>query len=51
MKDDPRAMDQLREILKRREPQYAQCEITLDTSGRAPADLAQTVVAALGLGV
>ena len=51
MQDDPSAMDQLREILRRREPQYEQCEVTLDTSGREPAALADTIVAALGLGV
>lgn len=45
----PRAMDELRALLDERALQYARCELTLATSGRAPAELVRELVRALGL--
>ena len=36
MRNHPRAMEELREILSRREPLYEQCELTVETSEREP---------------
>ncbi|TAJ19148.1 MAG: helix-turn-helix domain-containing protein [Planctomycetota bacterium] len=41
MRNRPRALDELRALLAVREPGYAQCEIALDTSARAPGELAR----------
>jgi XRE family aerobic/anaerobic benzoate catabolism transcriptional regulator len=47
MQERPRAMAELEAILAEREPLYAQCELALDTSGRAPDDLARASAARL----
>jgi XRE family aerobic/anaerobic benzoate catabolism transcriptional regulator len=44
MRGNPRAMEELRSILARREPAYAQCDVALDTSGRAPAEIVAELV-------
>jgi len=43
----PRAMEELREILGRRAPRYALCERAVDTSDRAPEQVAHEVLAGL----
>lgn len=47
MRARPRAMEELRAILRAREPLYARCEITVATSRRSPAEVAGAVLAAL----
>ncbi len=43
MRDNPRAMDELRQILERRTPRYAQASFTLDTTTLSPAAAAQAL--------
>ena len=47
MQGRPQAMDELREILARREPAYARCAERVDTSGMAPEGVVEEVVARL----
>lgn len=49
MRARPRAMEELRAILKAREPLYARCEVTVATSGKTPAAVARAVLEALAL--
>lgn len=49
MADRPRAMEELIEILQRREPAYGRAEMTVDTHGRSPEEVADLVVAGLRL--
>lgn len=49
MQARPGAMGELRAILAAREPLYARAEISLATTGKAPAALAREVLAGLGL--
>lgn len=51
MADRPRAMDELIERLRRREPAYARAELTVDTHARDPEDVVALIVAGLGLEV
>lgn len=44
MARNPRAMDELRAILTRREPLYAQCATVINTSGRTPGDLVKEIL-------
>lgn len=44
MRDRPRAMDELRELLAGREPLYARCETRVDTSGRAPEEVTDEIL-------
>ena len=44
MADNPAAMDQLREMLRVREPAYRQAWLTVDTSGRRPAEIAREIL-------
>lgn len=48
-RDHPRAMEELRAILRRRTPAYARCAHSVDTDGRTPAEVARAVRDALGL--
>jgi XRE family aerobic/anaerobic benzoate catabolism transcriptional regulator len=43
----PRALDELREILARREPLYALADATVDTEGRAPVAVAESLAVLL----
>ncbi len=43
MADNPRAMDELREILRDRETAYGRARWTIDTSGRTPEQVAEEV--------
>jgi XRE family aerobic/anaerobic benzoate catabolism transcriptional regulator len=43
----PRAMDELRALLARREPLYRQCSLTIDTSGRSADEVARELERAL----
>ncbi len=45
MRDRPRARDELTALLKEREPLYARCAQTVDTSGRVAEDVAQEILA------
>jgi len=47
MRDRPRAMDELRAILERRRPAYERADLVVDTDGRAPEEVAHTILAAL----
>ncbi len=47
MRDRPRAMEELRELLAGREPLYARCEVTVETSGRGADAVADEVLAAV----
>lgn len=49
MRGRPRAREELRELLARREPLYAQAEIMVETTGLAPDRIADTVLERLGL--
>jgi XRE family aerobic/anaerobic benzoate catabolism transcriptional regulator len=49
MGDNPRAMEELRAILERREPLYACCDLVLDTDDRTPAELVDTLLLAAGV--
>ena len=50
MASNPRAMEELRDILARREPLYARCDATVDTSGRTPDEVVTAALAASGAG-
>ena len=41
----PRAMEELRAILRTREPLYARCSVTLDTAGRSVEEIASELLA------
>ncbi len=43
MRDNPAAMDELRAILRAREPVYGQAEMVIDTVGRSPGEVAELV--------
>ncbi len=43
MGKNPRAMEELRAILERREPLYAQCALTVDTSGKPPEQVVEEI--------
>lgn len=45
----PRAMDELRALLARREPLYRQCSLTIDTSGKSAHEVARELERALEL--
>jgi XRE family aerobic/anaerobic benzoate catabolism transcriptional regulator len=47
MQARPRAMEELRALLAERAPLYAQCELELATSGRAPEEVVRALLAAL----
>ncbi len=47
MADNPAAMEQLREMLRTREPSYRQAWLTVDTSGKRPGEVARTIAKAL----
>jgi len=47
MQDNPAAMDELRAILRDREPVYAEAEIVADTSAREPIEIARGIERAL----
>jgi len=49
MRDRPHALDELRAILDERRAAYERCEIAVDTTGHAPAEVAARVLAELGL--
>jgi len=49
MRDNPRAIDELRGILAEREVLYARCELTVDTSGRGVDDVADEIVERVGI--
>ena len=49
MEDRPHAMEELIELLRRREPVYARAELVLDTHGRAPEELVELLVSGLRL--
>ena len=44
MKDNPSAMAELKSLLSRREPLYAQSDLALKTSGEAPTEIASRIV-------
>jgi len=44
MRDRPRAMEELRAILAAREPLYARCDLTVDTSRRSVEEVVATVL-------
>lgn len=48
MRDRPAAMDELRELLRRREPDYARCEFTVETSARAVDAVVESILQRLG---
>lgn len=43
MADHPRAMDQLEQLLEKREPAYAQCEIVIETSGKDVGEITREI--------
>ena len=45
MRDRPRAMEELRELLARREPDYARCEFVVSTTGRSVPEVVDAVLA------
>lgn len=45
MRERPRAMEELRAILARREPLYARCALTVDTAGRTPEEIVERILA------
>jgi XRE family aerobic/anaerobic benzoate catabolism transcriptional regulator len=45
MAENPRAMEELRAILARREPLYALCAHTVETSGKTPAEVVVEILA------
>ncbi len=45
MRENPRAMEELRAILTEREPLYAQCDEEVDTTGQNPSALVRELVA------
>ena len=45
----PRALEELREILARREPRYALADVTVDTDDRAPAAVAEELAVRFGM--
>jgi XRE family aerobic/anaerobic benzoate catabolism transcriptional regulator len=47
MANDPLAMERMRELLTRREPLYAQCDLHVDTSGRGVRETVAAIVKAL----
>jgi len=47
MKDNPSAMAELKSLLSRREPLYAQCTLALKTSADAPSDIAAKIARGL----
>ncbi|MFT5289767.1 MAG: XRE family aerobic/anaerobic benzoate catabolism transcriptional regulator [Planctomycetota bacterium] len=49
MADHPHALEELEDLLGRRELFYARAELTVDTHGRSPEDVASLVCAGLGL--
>lgn len=48
MRDRPRAMEELRELLSAREVEYGRCELHLTTDGRSPQELIRELEARLG---
>lgn len=51
MRDNPRAMEQLRTILAQREPRYASCEARAETSDIPPEQVVEEILELLGLGI
>ena len=49
MQGRPRAMEELQALLTEREPLYRRCELTLETSGRTPEEVARLALEALGV--
>lgn len=45
MRDRPRAMEELRELLASREPLYSRCEVSVDTSKRSPEQVCAEIAA------
>jgi XRE family transcriptional regulator, aerobic/anaerobic benzoate catabolism transcriptional regulator len=45
MRDRPRAMEELRELLARRAPEYGRCELTVETTGRTVDEVVREVLA------
>ena len=43
MQGRPRALQELEELLARREPLYKRCEIEIETSGRSVADVVRSI--------
>lgn len=44
MRDRPRAMEELRELLSTREPLYARCEGRIETSAKSPSEVCTEIV-------
>lgn len=47
MRGNPRAMEELRAILVQREEAYARCDLTVDTTGLSPEEVARSIQASL----
>jgi XRE family aerobic/anaerobic benzoate catabolism transcriptional regulator len=47
MKGNPSAMTELKSLLARREPLYAQADLTIKTSNRTPASIAAEIAKAI----
>jgi len=47
MHDNPRAMEELHSILARREPDYARCDVTIDTTSTPPDEVVRGILAHL----
>lgn len=48
MRERPAAMEELRELLRQREPDYARCEFCVQTSGQTVERVAETILELLG---
>lgn len=48
MRDRPRAKEELRELLERRAPEYARCELVVSTSRRSVDEVVEEILAGLG---
>jgi XRE family aerobic/anaerobic benzoate catabolism transcriptional regulator len=48
MRNHPRAMEELEDLLKRRTPAYSRCDLTVETSGKSPDEVVRAILEFVG---